>query len=222
MSGSYAKALTTTHRVDATADANGGVWMRGGETEARAACCSGKRCISPRLRRTTGVRRAGEKRGSESARTRNPTDKGEPGSKHHVLVDRNGIPLAVAVTAANVHDSRMLAPMLDAVAPVRTGRRGRPRRRPAKLPADNGYDNPRCRDSCVRRGVEPRIARKGVESKTKLGTHRWIVERTLAWLARYRRLAVRYERLLVMHRAWLHLACALIRWNQLQRVCSVH
>jgi IS5 family transposase len=122
------------------------------------------------------------------------------------------------VTAANVHDSRMLAPMLDAVAPVRTGRRGRPRRRPAKLHADKGYDYRRCRDACVRRGVKHRIARKGVEPKTKLGTHRWIVERTLAWLARYRRLSVRYERLVAVHRAWLHLACALICWNQLQRV----
>jgi transposase len=72
----------------------------------------------------------------------NPTDKGKPGSKHHLLVDREGIPLAAAVTAANVHDSWMLEPRLDAVEPVRAGRRGRPRRRPAKLHADKGYELP--------------------------------------------------------------------------------
>ena len=122
------------------------------------------------------------------------------------------------MTAANVHDSRMLAPLLDAVGPVRTGRRGRPRRRPAKLHADKGYDYRRCRDACVRRGIQHRIARKGIESKTRLGRHRWVVERTMAWLARYRRLAVRHERLVAVHRAFLHLACALICLKQLQRL----
>jgi transposase len=149
---------------------------------------------------------------------RNPTDQGKPGSKHHVLVDRQGVPLAAEVTAANVHDSRMLAPLLDAVAPVRTGRRGRPRRRPDKLHADKGYDYRRCRDACVARGVRHRIARKGVEAKNRLGTHRWTVERTLAWLARYRRLTIRYERLVEVHRGFLHLACALICWNYVRRL----
>jgi IS5 family transposase len=122
------------------------------------------------------------------------------------------------VTAANVHDSRMLAPLLDAVAPVRTGRRGRPRRRPAKLDADKGYDYRRCRDECRARNVAPRIARRGVDPSTRLGRHRWVVERTMAWLARYRRLTIRYERLVAVHRGLLHLACALICWNYVQRL----
>lgn len=122
------------------------------------------------------------------------------------------------MTAANVHDSRMLAPLLDALRPIRTGRRGRPRRRPAKLHADKGYDYCRCRRACVARGVRHRIARKGVESKTRLGRHRWVVERTMAWLARYRRLAVRYERLVAVHRAFLYLACAPICFKQLHRL----
>ncbi len=148
----------------------------------------------------------------------NPTDKGKPGSKHHLLVDRQGIPLAVALTAANVHDSRILEPLLDAVVPIRTGRRGRPRRRPAKLHADKGYDYRRCREACVRRGIKHRIARQRIESKSRLGRHRWVVERTLAWLARYRRLTVRYERLADLHAAFLDLACALICWNYVRRL----
>lgn len=55
--------------------------------------------------------------------------------------------------------------------------------------------------SCRTRNIQPRIARKGVESKEKLGKHRWVIERTFAWLARYRRLTIRYERLAAMHRA---------------------
>ena len=112
----------------------------------------------------------------------------------------------------------MLEALLDAVVPVRTGRRGRPRRRPAKLHADKGYDYKRCRRACVARGIKHRIARRGVESKDRLGRHRWTVERTLAWLARYRRLAVRYDRLVAVHRAWLHLACALVCLRYLQRL----
>ena len=67
-----------------------------------------------------------------------------------------------------------------------------------------------------RPGVQHRIARKGIESKDRLGRHRWVVERTMAWLARYRRLTVRYERLVAVHRSFLHLACALICFNYLR------
>ena len=105
--------------------------------------------------------------------------------------------------------------MIDAIPPLRTGRRGRPRRRPEKLHADKGYDYRRCRAACRQRGIKHRIARKGIESKEKLGRHRWVVERTLAWTARYRRLTIRYERKLAMHRAFLHLGCALICFNYL-------
>ena len=35
----------------------------------------------------------------------NPTDRGKSGSKRHLVVDRNGIPLTVRHSAANVHDS---------------------------------------------------------------------------------------------------------------------
>jgi transposase len=108
--------------------------------------------------------------------------------------------------------------LLDAIAPVRTGRPGRPRRRPAKLHADKGYDYRRCRDACVQRRIQHRIARRSVHSSARLGRHRWIVERTFAWLARYRRLTIRYERLVETHRAFLDLACALICWNYVQRL----
>jgi transposase len=84
---------------------------------------------------------------------------------------------------------------------------GRPRKRPEKLHGDKGYDVERCRDACRRRGIAPR---------EKLGRHRWVVERTLAWLGQYRRLAVRYERLAEMHLALVTLACALICWKGLE------
>jgi hypothetical protein len=56
-----------------------------------------------------------------------------------VLCDRCGVPLAVLVSAANTPDAQLLFPLLDSVAPIQS-RRGRPRRRPAKLHADKAYD----------------------------------------------------------------------------------
>ena len=52
------------------------------------------------------------------------------------------MPLAVQLTAANVHDSKALEPLVDAVQPIRrpTGQPGRPRKRPTKLHGDKGYD----------------------------------------------------------------------------------
>ena len=49
-----------------------------------------------------------------------------------------------------------------------------------------------------------------MESGTRLGRHRWKVERSLAWLLANRRLTVRYERRADILQAFLQLACALI------------
>lgn len=134
------------------------------------------------------------------------------------MVDRQGIPLAIICTAANVHDSNALTDVVDAVKPIKKPRqlgRGR-RKRPTKLHADKGYDFARCRKALRKRGITPRIARRGVESTERLGRHRWVVERTLAWLNHYRRLTIRYERRLDIHKAFLYLGCALICWKFLK------
>jgi transposase len=116
------------------------------------------------------------------------------------------------MSAANVHDSRMCLETVDAIAPVR-GKRGRPRRRPGKLHADKAYDSRALRAELRKRGITPRIARRGVESSERLGRYRWVVERTISWLNRYRRLRIRYERRADIHLAFLHIGCALICWN---------
>ena len=149
----------------------------------------------------------------------NPTDRGRPGSKRHIAVDARGTPLGVLIGPANQHDSRMLAPTLDAIPSVRSGKRGRPRRRPNKLHADKGYDYQRCRQECRVRGIQSRIARRGVDNSQRLGRHRWVVERTHAWLNRFRRLSVRYERRADIFLAFNILGCALVCLNQIKRFC---
>jgi len=125
------------------------------------------------------------------------------------VVDRAGIPLAALLTGANRHDSAVFEDLLDAI-PLTKTPTGQRRKRPAKLHADKGYDIPRCRRALTTRHIRIRIARKGIDSSQRLGRHRWVVERTLAWLNRYRRLTVRYERRADIHQAFLTLGCALI------------
>ncbi|MBV1838711.1 transposase [Acetobacter estunensis] len=119
-----------------------------------------------------------EKRGGETTGP-NPTYRGRPGTKRHIVTDRQGIPLTVLLSGANVHDSRMLDPLLDALPSIRW-KEGLPRRRPGKLHADKGYDYRHCRQACSSRGIKHRMTRKGIESSTHLGKHRWVVERTFA------------------------------------------
>jgi IS5 family transposase len=127
----------------------------------------------------------------------------------------------VTLSPANRNDSKMLAATLDAIPPVRRHRKpgGRPRRRPDKLHADKSYDHRFCRNDCRQRSILPRIARRGVEDSSRLGRHRWTVERTLAWMNRYRRLTIRYERREDIHLAFTMLAADMICLKQIRRLC---
>jgi transposase len=113
----------------------------------------------------------------------------------------------------------LLEQVLDAVPPLKgpRARPGRPRQRPAKLHGDKGYDYPRCRRALRRRGITPRIARRKIEPNKRLGRHRYVVERSLAWLVSYRRLQVRYERRADILLGFLHLAGALLCLTFLRR-----
>jgi transposase len=132
--------------------------------------------------------------------------------------DRQGIPLAVLLTAANVNEGTVLVRLVDAISPIHRarGEPGRPRRRPAKLHAAKAYDSARNRRDLRARGITPRIARRKIESSTRRGRYRWVVERDVAWLHANRRLRIRNERDAQVHEAFLHLACALICWHFLE------
>lgn len=86
-----------------------------------------------------------------------PVDRGRAGSKHHLITDGHGTPLAVLLTGGNRNDVTQLLPLLDAIPPVR-GRIGRPRRKRDSLCADRGYDHDIYRDQVRARGIVPVIA----------------------------------------------------------------
>jgi len=157
---------------------------------------------------------AGEKGGSETGPS--PVDRGRTGSKHHLLVDATGIPLAWTLTGGNRNDVTQLIPLLDAV-PAVAGRVGRPRRRPDRVSADRGYDHDKYRRQLRQRGIKPEIARRNTEHGSGLGRYRWVVERTFAWLHQFKRLLVRYDRRAEIHEAFLALGCCLVCFRRLQR-----
>ena len=122
------------------------------------------------------------------------------------------------MTGANAHDVTQLIPLVNAISPVR-GKRGRPRHRPDRLQADRGYDSEPHRKILRSMGIEPVIARRNTDNGSGLGTTRWVVERTLAWLHQFRRLRVRYEKRADIHEAFLTIGCIVICYNFINGFC---
>ena len=169
----------------------------------RLLACGGRQLLDPRPGRW-------EKTGP------NPTDRRRPGSKHHLLIDAQGIPLSAILTKANRHDVTQLLPLIRAIPPI-GGKRGAPRRKPKLVQADRAYDSDPHRAALLALGIQSQIARRRTEHGSGLGKTRWVVERTIAWLHWFRRLRIRYERLPNIHEAFLKIGCSLICWRFLQR-----
>jgi transposase len=146
----------------------------------------------------------------------NPTDRRKLGSKHHLIVEAQGIPLAVILSGANCHDIKQLNALVSAIPPIR-GKRGRPLRKPGIVQGDRGYSSNKHRQALRKQGIVPELARIGAPHGSGLGKTRWVVERSIAWLHNYRRLKIRYERYDYIHEAFLSLACALICWSRLKK-----
>ena len=97
----------------------------------------------------------------------NPTDRGKPGTKYHVIVSTDGIPLGALPSAANVHDTRMfpdLVRLAQAVCAV-IGR----------LYADAGYDSFDNRALCLRDGIQPHIRKIGSPPRAVQFSGNWPV-----------------------------------------------
>jgi len=149
----------------------------------------------------------------------NPTDRGKNGSKRHVACDGQGIPLAITHTGANVHDSQVAIPLVDAIPPIKCPGGGR-RKRPDAAFADRAYDaEAKIRKPLRQRGITPFVAKRNTEHGSGLGVHRCVVEWVFSWLFKFRRLRVRYEKRDDIHTAFLTIGCLLICWNRLEVLC---
>ncbi|MFJ8827653.1 IS5 family transposase [Streptomyces sp. NPDC102467] len=148
-----------------------------------------------------------------------PVDRRKTGSKHHLICDGKGTPLHVITTAANVNDITQTLALVDGIPSV-AGRPGRPRRRPEAVLGDKAYDSRAVRRELRRRGILPVISRKGSPNIRGLGKLRYVVEQTFALLHQFKRLAVRWERRLELHEAFVLLGCSLICLRRLKKAGS--
>jgi transposase len=137
----------------------------------------------------------------------NPTDRSKSGSKHHLLVDGQGIPLAARTTAANVPEVKQVIPLVVEIPPL--GEDGQ-EKQPERMYADRGYDSEPHREVLRWLGIEPLFARRRTEHGSGLGVYRWVVERTLSWLHQMGRMRRRLSRSPAIHDALVRLTCGLI------------
>lgn len=150
----------------------------------------------------------------------NPTDRGKQGTKKSLLTDGAGIPLAIAIAGANRHDSTLLAATLDGIMVLRPEPGGGSEQH---LCLDNGYDYAFVREQVSARGYETHIRGRGQERREQRRDperkpRRWVVERTISWLNRSRRLLVRWEKKSENFLAFLHLACAQLLFSKITKL----
>jgi transposase len=89
--------------------------------------------------------------------------------------------------------------------------------------ADRGYDSDPLRRRMMERGTEliapyrSNVRNRRFEDKRKLRRYRrrWKIERTNAWLQNFRRIQVRYDRILSIFQGFFHFACLFITLRHL-------
>ena len=150
----------------------------------------------------------------------NPTDRGKKGVKRSLLTEADGGPLAVVVSGANRHDTKLLSETLDAIVVERPQPTSD---RPQHLCLDKAYDNPTGHQAVADHHYTPHIRHIGEEKLDEHGekrypARRWVVERTLGWLSKCRGILVRYDKKSQNYLALIKLACALLWYRRYHRL----
>jgi putative transposase len=121
------------------------------------------------------------------------------GRKRHIAVDTDGRLLMVNLTTADISDSAGAQAVLDAIR----------KRWPwiKHLFADGAYDRRKLMDKAAFNDFVIEIIRRiDSEPGFKVLPRRWVVERTFAWMTRWRRLVRDYEQRIDVSKAMIHVA----------------
>ena len=126
-------------------------------------------------------------------------------------MDERGVPLSIVVTGANRHDVSQLIEVLEG----RIVRKPKSNKTTENLCADAGYTGEKALEDIKAAGYEPHVRPRGEEiaeiaKNPNFKPRRWIVEVSLSWFNRFRKLLVRFEKTLSSHMALTHLAAAII------------
>jgi len=122
------------------------------------------------------------------------------GRKRHILTDTNGLLVAAIIHGADIQDRDGAVPLLASIRGAFPWLR--------HVFADGGYAGPKLKRALARLGrwTIDIVKRSDTTKGFKLLARRWVVERTLAWLSRNRRLAKDFEASIASARAWLFIA----------------
>lgn len=142
----------------------------------------------------------------EAAERGKDANKKVVGRKQHLCVDTEGLPMSVAVTVASANDKAAAYGLIDAAAERSP--------RLAKLWADGAYVSGPLAAHADGHGVDLAVVTqpKGAFAAVP---RRWVVERTFAWLKRYRRLVLDFERLASTVVAFIYVALTRLLLNRL-------
>lgn len=132
----------------------------------------------------------------------NPTDRGKPGTKYHVVTLTDGTPLGAIASKAHSNDTILLPHLVKLAQAVCASI--------AKLFADAGYDSSFNRAFCRKQGMEPFIRRREDAHGSRLGKVRHIVENAISGLLSNKRLDRRHDRSTLLVQALLNFACVYI------------
>jgi transposase len=122
------------------------------------------------------------------------------GRKRHILTDAGGLLVAATVHAASIQDRDGAPPLIASAKHLCPWLR--------HIIADGGYSGPKLKQALAKLGkwtIEI-IKRSDRAKGFVLLPKRWVVERTLAWLNRNRRLAKDFEATIASSKAWLYIA----------------
>jgi transposase len=132
--------------------------------------------------------------------------------------DGAGTPLAIEVTAGQVHESTRAESVIGQAIATLIGRRRKLRKRrhkPRKLAGDKGYSVKRIRDWLAGQKITPVIPHKENEAARHdpaVWFDRWayrgrcVAEQCVGWLNEFRRIGTRFEKLAVHFHGMLQLA----------------
>ena len=141
----------------------------------------------------------------------NPTDRGKKGTKRSIITDAEGVPLSLVLEKANRHDNKLLLQNIDEIL------LNRPEIK-QHFCADKAYDSIDSLNILYCEGYTPHVMGRG-EEKKKLKKNknrkarRWVIERTMSWINRYRKILIRWEKKAENYEALLHFAFAIISFK---------
>jgi len=131
------------------------------------------------------------------------------GTKIHVAVESNGLPVSIVIGSANHHDSTRFIDVMESISDHLDTKKIK------SVYADKGYDSTTIRNYLKSKNIVPCIPKRNFKTRiihhTNYNKTRFVVERFFAWLKNgFHRTRIRYERKAENYLGLIHIASFLM------------